>query len=414
MVKELIKGILGKKNKEKKEESPEEDVPDELPSLLDEEETNEESDKKEEKGDDNHFDTLLESDSEESKEENSDDTKKKETNNVDANGLKEEKGEEIKDAEQENEELPSLLKNTDKQETSGENEDSTEGDKTENNVDKAHATDKEKGFFAGIKLLTDEQGIKENVLNQDLLKKMKDFWYFHPGDKWRFGSKEKLKQDIKDEIEQLKRLEERWISQKKFIEEDKRILLEKERDIKVKADKLKKLLSQLRLYKEVDSDKYFKLENGVIVKSVYELLNFMEIMDVKSFRHHATDTRNDFSDWIMVAIQDHSLAKKIRGAQTKEEMAVILENALEGKLHGIEPNEYFRMCNNTIVRDIKELINALKGANDAIFRTHVNDEKNDLSSWIRHVFKNDYLADKMLDTQSKDETIKILERFYHI
>lgn len=269
------------------------------------------------------------------------------------------------------------------------------------------------GFFSEVISLTHAKGINDSILKQDLLKRMKNYWYFHPRHKRKFSNKEILQQEIKDELSQLKRLEERWLAQKNFLEEDKRILMEKEREIKLKSDKLQRILSQMKIYKDVAPNKVFLVHNGMKLKNISELMNFLDVIDDKTFNHHVAHDKKHFIDWIRKAVGDKELARKFELAKTREEMIAVLDNVSMGNLYSIEPEEYFKMSNGKIIRDVRELIQELKEIDDHIFKHHVTHAKNDFSFWIRHIYKNDYLADKLLVAHTRRDIIKILENFYH-
>ena len=209
--------------------------------------------------------------------------------------------------------------------------------------------DDEKSFFSDILSITKNQGISEKILSQDLYKRMKDYWHYHPSSS-RLKNKEKLEQEILYELAQLKKLEERWLTQKRFLEEDRRILLEKERDIKTNTEKLQKVLNQLKFYKDVEPKHYFWLENGAIVKNIHELMNLLEVIDNETFNKHVNKSKNDFINWVRNSVGEKELAEKLGKAKTREEMAVILENALSGNIDLISPENYFRMGNGMVIR----------------------------------------------------------------
>ena len=271
----------------------------------------------------------------------------------------------------------------------------------------------DQGFFSEMLNLTQRQEVDESILNQDLLERMKNFWYFHP-QKPKFSNEEKLRQEVANELMSLKRLEERWVAQKKFLEDDKKVLKEREREIRLKEVKLRNILRQLDLFKDVPEDYYFFLNNGICIKNLNDLRKTLDIIDQDTYDHHVSELRNDFSDWVKHALHKHDLAKKMKHSQSREEMSVILENATLGNLYSAGPDKYFVMDNGQVVRDLKELLETLKDMDDAIFSKHLNKEKNDFSSWVRHVYRNDFLADKMMTCHTKEDLIEILENFIEV
>ncbi|MEA2038178.1 MAG: hypothetical protein U9O94_11835, partial [Nanoarchaeota archaeon] len=282
MVKKFIKGILGKnEDKPASEESKSDnDVPDELPALA--EDTMEEE-KKEEKPEEKPV-------SEEKKEAPAElpaiDEKKPE-----------EKAEKKEEPKEDNDDLLNEFKKYKEDfKGDGEKKEVSAPKEVEKSVDAPHeepikepkegisnnihelaeGTNKledETGFFSELLSVVKNQGINDSILNQDLLKRMKDHWYFHPKEKIKSENKDKLSGELLNKLSELKRAEERWIAQKRFIEDDKRILTEKERDIETKTEELHKILNQLRFYEPASEEAAFWFDNGMVAKNLHELMN---------------------------------------------------------------------------------------------------------------------------------------------
>ncbi|MFH1316125.1 MAG: hypothetical protein ABII01_01275 [Candidatus Woesearchaeota archaeon] len=391
MVKKFFTGLL-----KKKEEAPaiKEDVPDELPSLA------EDTIKEEEPAGDKPKER------EEGKEKEEPDEEKESDEGIpdDFPPLEDEKP-------PEEEKTVKELGKIGKDKKVEQSEDKKEP--IQHHLEKPKAgTEMDKGFFSELLSVVEEKGINEGILRQDFSKRMKDYWYFHPQEKGKTKSKEHLEHGLFEQLHQLKRLEERWVAQKKFLEEDKIILLEQERGINAKTEELQRILNQLEFYKDVSPDKCFVMKNGMTSKNLHELMSLVEVIDNDTFNHHISKGRNDFSDWIKHVVGNEELAKKVSAVKTREEMLMILENASIGNIYLTDPEKYFRMKDGRVIRDIKELFHNLKEINDSTFELHVNKKRNDFSTWIRDVFKNDYLADKLLSVKSKDETINILDDFF--
>lgn len=68
-----------------------------------------------------------------------------------------------------------------------------------------------------------------------------------------------------------------------------------------------------------------------------------------------------------------------------------------------KPEEFFRLGNGKIIRSVKELAEALDTMEDYIYHNHVNNERNDFSSWVKHVFNEKMLAKNLKDASSKME-----------
>ena len=70
------------------------------------------------------------------------------------------------------------------------------------------------------------------------------------------------------------------------------------------------------------------------------------------------------------------------------------------------PEQCFWVNNGPILKNLGELANALPEMNNDIFHHHVNNEKNDFSSWIRDIIGDQVLANDLLSSKSKDSALK--------
>ncbi|MGV8152576.1 MAG: hypothetical protein ACP5OG_05835 [Candidatus Nanoarchaeia archaeon] len=75
----------------------------------------------------------------------------------------------------------------------------------------------------------------------------------------------------------------------------------------------------------------------------------------------------------------------------------------------INPEFYFYLCNGDVLKNKKELLSSLKNMNDSVFYHHVTPERNDFANWIKDVFKESALSEKIAKCASKEEIIKLLE-----
>jgi len=76
--------------------------------------------------------------------------------------------------------------------------------------------------------------------------------------------------------------------------------------------------------------------------------------------------------------------------------------------HGTE----FILSDGTKIKSYLELIDELKIMDENVFATHVNSYKNDFSNWLNNVLDLSKVAQKLKNTTSRVETIKILIDFY--
>jgi hypothetical protein len=81
---------------------------------------------------------------------------------------------------------------------------------------------------------------------------------------------------------------------------------------------------------------------------------------------------------------------------------------IENMLGDLPPEQHFWARNGAIIKSIPDLKDALEKMDDSTFYYHVNDNKNDLSAWVRHVFKDIDLAEEMSNCRDKEELIKLL------
>ena len=77
------------------------------------------------------------------------------------------------------------------------------------------------------------------------------------------------------------------------------------------------------------------------------------------------------------------------------------------------PSEAFWTNKGIILRNIYELVNCLEfGTDEHCFRYHVNTDngKNDFALWIRAVFKDDELADRLQKVYDRKKYLKIIKQ----
>ncbi|MBU0472160.1 MAG: DUF87 domain-containing protein [Nanoarchaeota archaeon] len=84
-----------------------------------------------------------------------------------------------------------------------------------------------------------------------------------------------------------------------------------------------------------------------------------------------------------------------------------LESVVNDKT--LSPDEYFRLSSGRELKSVFDLVDYLRNINDDEFKQYVNDNKNDFANWIRGVFHNDRLADKISVVKEKDELIGALQ-----
>ncbi len=70
----------------------------------------------------------------------------------------------------------------------------------------------------------------------------------------------------------------------------------------------------------------------------------------------------------------------------------------------ISPEKHFWARDGTIIRNLSELEPAIDSMDDETFSFHVNEEKNDFSSWVRDVIGDSELAEQLSATRDKTRT----------
>jgi hypothetical protein len=62
---------------------------------------------------------------------------------------------------------------------------------------------------------------------------------------------------------------------------------------------------------------------------------------------------------------------------------------------------YFVLCNGKPVKNIKELADVMEELEEQVFNHHVTPDKNDFATWIKDIFKDIELAEKLAGVKDK-------------
>jgi hypothetical protein len=82
----------------------------------------------------------------------------------------------------------------------------------------------------------------------------------------------------------------------------------------------------------------------------------------------------------------------------------------QAKPTNAKPEHYFILITGVPLKNLKDLANSLETMNDWVFSHHVNDARNDFSSWISHVLKEEELSEEIMPIRNtKDMEIRILK-----
>ncbi|MEM2121666.1 MAG: DUF5752 family protein [Candidatus Woesearchaeota archaeon] len=77
----------------------------------------------------------------------------------------------------------------------------------------------------------------------------------------------------------------------------------------------------------------------------------------------------------------------------------------------IPESKYFILKGGKKLGSIEELVNELRTMSDDVFYFHVNDYKNDFENWIRFVFMNEELANKVSKLRTKNDFLLELQNY---
>jgi len=73
------------------------------------------------------------------------------------------------------------------------------------------------------------------------------------------------------------------------------------------------------------------------------------------------------------------------------------------------PGEYvFRCCDGHILRNMKELGDALNTMTDETYVFHANTEKNDFTNWARDIIKDEMLAKDLQKAPNRAQVAKLV------
>jgi len=79
--------------------------------------------------------------------------------------------------------------------------------------------------------------------------------------------------------------------------------------------------------KKISEDAYFHVKDGPILSSLLALRIYLRTISYAEFTNHVAAGKNDFADWVEDAFDEKELAKKMRLAQTREQLVWLLDDA---------------------------------------------------------------------------------------
>ena len=89
-------------------------------------------------------------------------------------------------------------------------------------------------------------------------------------------------------------------------------------------------------------------------------------------------------------------------------MATSVREQAKQLLAGV-PEEYVFWCQDgRVLRNLKDLAEALETMTDETFRYHANAEKNDFANWVRDIIKDEKLARDLFRSNTRPMAAKVV------
>lgn len=180
-------------------------------------------------------------------------------------------------------------------------------------------------FFANLeKFLSNKKGAIHDLSSKDIINKMRNYHSSKKEGHHFFLHEDDIQHRFAEKLDELKDLESEWIGRQKELESVEMHLLDKEVQIEEKLEELRKIMDSGNKFKlfqnNAPTGKEFILENGVVLKSIQELLYYLPQMPDNVFFHHVNDTKNDFCDWIKIVFSSNELSNHLWGSKSRQDM----------------------------------------------------------------------------------------------
>lgn len=83
-----------------------------------------------------------------------------------------------------------------------------------------------------------------------------------------------------------------------------------------------------RKLNNVHPDFTFKLVNGGELKNLEELLKYLREMNIHTYSHHVTNSKNDFAKWVRDVVKDEELANEMENYHGQIDMERVVRNRI--------------------------------------------------------------------------------------
>jgi len=108
------------------------------------------------------------------------------------------------------------------------------------------------------------------------------------------------------------------------------------------------------------------------------------------------------------------VSKKVKNVNLKKPVKVkrpkkVDKKGMQEKIRKNAPaTQYFILCNGQRVKNVKELADTMEYIEEEVFNHHANPEKNDFVNWVKDVFKEVKLAEKIAKAKNKEHVQLII------
>lgn len=197
-------------------------------------------------------------------------------------------------------------------------------------VQEAAAPEVSGGFFANLFGVIKKPGLSHRLYKEDLVARMKENWEVKDTAVKKgitVSDENELARKLETTLNDLRVAESRWRTQKIALEENQRLLKEREDEIRAKSEDFKKILRKTQLMSSVPREKALMLKNSISISNIAELIAALKKMDNKIFSYHCSQTRNDFYDFTRHI--SHDVADKIKGVRLRTAMINVLEESVK-------------------------------------------------------------------------------------
>lgn len=106
--------------------------------------------------------------------------------------------------------------------------------------------------------------------------------------------------------------------------------------------------------KNVPDDKVFYLANNEVIKNLDELYMKVSKATDDVFKHHVSENKNDFINWIKDVVKDKDLIKKLQGINQKNKFVEIV------KIHITKPVTVLKKKSKTGKKAVAKIVKKTK------------------------------------------------------